>query len=231
MKEEFSKIWSEFTAFSSPHLQSLHFYSQQSKFALALCARINTLCEEIFILASHDCFVSSQILLRSTLESYVDLLNVLSDESYVDCILAADADSEHKYLSGYSSENAYYRASEPPSEKRLDVLKSEKSQGLKISKRFQKAGCMDLYLTVYNNLCRHSHGNVSALASKHFENDRVVLRRKVSDPELLFIMSSAIKIAISSTSGIFEFFDIPDSERDRCEGIRDQVAVLCKDYV
>ena len=211
MNEEFLKVWASYIAFRNPYLGNLHFNNQYSKFILVLYARINALCEETLILVCNKCYVSPQILMRSTLESYIDLRCLLNDRSYIDCILAAEAESNYKYLSCHSPENPYYGNTEPVTPEKLGTLKLEKSKGLNIYERFQKAQCGDLYRTIYNNLCRHAHGNISALASKNFENDTVVFHRKISDSDLLFILSSTINIALSSTLDVLGFFNATEA--------------------
>ncbi len=231
MNEEFMNVWGEYVAFRNPKLEDLNFYDQRSKFVLALYARINSLCEETLILVSNGCYVSPQILMRSTLESYVDLRCLIKDENYINCIFAAEADSEHKHLSHYSSENPYYRGSQPVSSSKLEELKVEKSKGLNIYERFEKAECGDLYRTVYNNLCRYTHGNISALASMNFENDKVVISRKIRNADLLFILSSTINIALSSSIDVLEYFSVPASEQEHCTRMNEKIKVLCKKFV
>ncbi len=231
MNDEFMSVWDEYVAFRNSKLEGLHFYDQRSKFILALYARINSLCEETLTLVSNGCYVSPQILMRSTLESYVDLRCLIKDENYVNCIFAAEAEAEHKNLSHYSSENPYYQGTQPVSSSKLEELKIEKSKGLNIYERFKKAECGDLYRTVYNNLCRYTHGNISALASKNFENDKVVISRKISNADLLFILSSTINIALSSSIDVLEYFSAPACEQEHCTRMNEKIKVLCKKFV
>lgn len=69
-------------------------------------------------------------------------------------------------------------------------------------------GELDFYRTVYNYLCRHTHGNITALASKHFEDDKIKLNRSlISNSEFTFILSSSINTAIASTLEVLEEFN------------------------
>ena len=231
MTSEFLEVWTRFIEFRNHHIGSLNFNDSRSKFILVLYARINALCEETLTLVYHNCYVSPQILMRSTLESYIDLRCLLNDEEYINCIYAAEADSEHKHQSHHSPHNPYYGNSKPLSPERLESLKLEKSGGLNIYERFQKAECVDLYRTIYNHLCRHTHGNISALASKNFENDKIVFKRKISDTDLLFILSSTINVALSSTLDVFGFFNISEIEKEQCTKMHEEISALCKKYV
>jgi hypothetical protein len=198
---------------------------------LALWARINSLCEETIVLVKSECFVSPQIIMRSILESFVDLRCLISDEGYVKNIMAAEANSAYKNLRKYSESNPYYKGITKATPKYIENLKEEKSKNINIFERFKKAGCEDLYSTVYNTLCRYTHGNVSALASKNFENDRVVMTAKISDADLLFILSSTINVAISSTHDVLSFYNTSEPELKKCMDSHEKVKTLCREFV
>lgn len=229
MKVSFYQIWDEFCCFRNSYSEKLHFTDDRSKFILALWARINSLCEETIVLVKSDCFVSPQILMRSTLESFVDLRCLISDEDYVKNIMAAEADSAYKNLQKYSESNPYYKGTSEATPKHIENLKAEKSKSINIFERFKKAGCEDLYSTVYNALCRYTHGNVSALASNNFESDRVVMSAKISDAKLLFILSSTINVAISATHDVLSFYDTQESELQKCMNSHEKVKKLCEE--
>jgi hypothetical protein len=231
MKASFYQIWDEFCDFRNIYLESLNFTDDRSKFILALWARINSLCEETIVLVKSDCFVSPQILMRSTLESFVDLRCLISDEDYVKNIMAAQADSMYKNLNKHSESNPYYKGITKANPKHIENLKEEKTNSINIFERFKKAGCEDLYSTVYNTLCRYTHGNISALASKNFENDRVVMTAKISDADLLFILSSTINVGISSTHDVLSFYNTSESVLVKCMDSHDKVKVLCRKFV
>lgn len=231
MRDEFFSIWEEFIDFRDQHIGKLRFVDQRSKFILSIYARVNALCDETLILVRHNCVVSPQILMRSTLESFIDLRCLLKDETYIACIFAAEADADYKHISKHSQSNPYYKSSDIPSEKIINNLKIERSKSLSIFQRFQKAGCEELYSTIYNNLCRYTHGNITALADKNFVNDTVVLTREFEKSEVLFILSSTINIALSCTLDVFNFFDISECEREVCVKMCNQVNVLCKKFV
>jgi len=230
MEAEFMKVWSDYVALRSPSLEKLNFYDQRSKFVLVLYARINALCDETLLLVTNHRYASTQILMRSTLESYVELLCLIKDEKFLESIYAAEADSEFKHLSFYSAENTYYRGSKEASQNELDALKSEKSKVINIYERFKKAGCEELYRTVYNMLCRFTHGNITALASKNFENNAIVISRKCSKSDLLFTLSSTINIALSSLIKVLEFFNVHENTQETLLEMNLQINELYKKF-
>ena len=231
MRDEFMKVWFEFCVYRDCHINKLNSYDQRSKLILALWARINALCEDTLLLVDNNRSVSLQILMRSSLESFVDLRCLLVDENYAQSIYASEADSEHRHLSHYESGSPYYNYTSQPSTEKIEALKSEKMKALSIYDRFQKAECGELYRTVYNHLCRHSHGNVTALASKNFENEKIVLNAKIGKEDLLFVLSSTIDIALSSTIDVFEFYQICEEEKEQCLSMHRKIKMLCEKFV
>ncbi|EMC4027106.1 hypothetical protein VDT04_003417 [Vibrio cholerae] len=198
MIEDFEKIWCDFVDFRTEFTQDLHFRDQHSKFVLAYWARVNSLCSEIMVLIKNGCYTSIPIIMRSSLESLVDLRCLIIDSSYIEQVFAAESKSEYKHMKQYSDSNPYYLGSSSIRKESLDKLKPVK-RSLDIADKFKKAGCEELYSTVYNQLCRHAHGNITALASKNFENGTIVLTSSIKDSELLFILSSTVNAAVVST--------------------------------
>ncbi|EIZ1340461.1 hypothetical protein WB861_004586 [Vibrio parahaemolyticus] len=230
MIEDFEKIWCDFVDFRTEFTQDLHFRDQHSKFVLAYWARVNSLCSEIMVLIKNGCYTSIPIIMRSYLESLVDLRCLIIDSSYIEQVFAAESESEYKHMKQYSDSNPYYLGSSPVSAESLDILKPVK-RSLGIADKFKKAGCEELYSTVYNQLCRHTHGNITALASKNFENETIVLSSRIKDSELLFILSSTVNAAVLSTHDLLEFYDLDDVNLKRCLGFSERVKKLSKKFV
>lgn len=230
MNEDFEKIWCDFVDFRAEFTQDLNFRDQHSKFVLAYWARVNSLCSDVMILIKNGGYASVPIIMRSSLESLVDLRCLLIDSSYIDRIFASQSESEYKHMKQYSDTNPYYLGSSPVNGETLDKLKPIK-RSLDIAAKFKKAGCEELYSTVYNQLCRHAHGNITALASKHFEDENIVLKSNIKDSELLFILSSTINAAVVSTHDLLEFFDIDDVNLKRCLDFSERVKKLNQKFV
>jgi len=229
MNNEFSTVWREFTEFRNKQSKLISFTDQRSKFILSYWARINALCDEIFVLINNDCFVSPQILMRSVLESFVELRCLINDEAYVEKVFSAQSNSEYLHLKDYSEANPFYKGTEPISSEELKELKV--NQNLTIKAKFKKAGCEELYSTIYNHLCRLTHGNISALASKNFEKDKVVISKKIKNSELRFILSSTINVAVSSTELLFTFYKVDEKNIEMCSEFIQKVKVLCNEFV
>lgn len=154
-------------------------------------------------------------LLRSALEAFVDLKNVVDDPGYTDHMLAEWHYQRSRVLKSAvdrGTENPYLvdLAGNPQLELGLhqaqDELKrlSEAGRGrLKIRDRFDRAGDLDRYESVYAHLCQRSHNNLPALAERHIESDadgsaHVVYFRPIDEPTVQMYSDTFARIAASS---------------------------------
>ncbi|MGC6482673.1 MAG: DUF5677 domain-containing protein [Synechococcus sp.] len=197
-------IWDEYVAIRNSRFQALQFFDQRSKFILVLYARINSLSEGILILLSSGNSASPPALMRSALESYIDLRCLVKDENYIDCMHALQASSDFRRRKNNSSDNPYCSPLDAPVlASELDELKAKTSKQLTIRQRFEKAECRDLYYTVYKHLCLHCHGNLTSLASKNFEKGKIVVNSRPSKVDLLVMFSATINLALDSSIEVF----------------------------
>jgi hypothetical protein len=202
MQYHYYKIWDEFISERNQLFSNSKFENNNEKFIWALFSRINSLSDEIIFLARNSRFTSSQILMRSALETYIDLKCLVDDDTFIDVLMQAERKSEITYLKNFDHSNRYYGSiSKDSVENKLSELNSsnDKSKNFNIYDKFNKANELEAYKTVYNHLCRFSHGNLTALASKNFEDDKIKLNTSITDSELIFILSSSINLAIASS--------------------------------
>ena len=120
------------------------------------------------------------ILLRSTLEAYVDFVNVLHQKDYfkrmyvsylsskVSMLQAAHDEPDNQYLKLISHMEGL-RQELKNTRRELASLRQEGHRPLEIPERFSLAKMEDLYSSVYALLCKHSHNDVSSLEDRHLE--------------------------------------------------------------
>ncbi|AJI47825.1 hypothetical protein IB633_03730 [Francisella philomiragia] len=216
MESDYFKIWYDFILERNRLLSNISFKSQKEKFILVLEARINSLTEELLFLARNSRYTSSQILMRSIIETYIDLKCLVQDDSFIDVLMQSERESEIKYLENFSPNNRYYGFhSENDIQVRLRELyrENDKKKRMNIYQKFEKMDELGFYRTVYNYLCRHTHGNITALASKHFEDDKVKLSKlSITKFELIFILSSSINVAIASSLEVLKEFNFKEKD-------------------
>lgn len=233
MQSHYFKIWDEFTSERNKLLSNSKFENNNEKFIWVLFARINSLSDEIIFLARNSHFTSSQILMRSALETYIDLKCLVDDDTFIDVLMQAERKTEITYLKNFDHCNKYYASQSKDSvENKLKELNgsNDKSKNLNIYEKFSKANELEAYRTVYNHLCRFSHGNVTALASKNFEDDQVKLKRSVSDSEIIFILSSSINLAIASSIEISSKFELGEKHIDLFQNFLNEVNAVVKKF-
>jgi Family of unknown function (DUF5677) len=192
----------------------LHFDNQHPQQLYVICL-YGTILETIIsclTLAKEQQLMTIPILLRSVSEAYVDLVNLINDESYPYRMLATFLKEEIRLLKnslGNESNPFLLNVSDDPteelqeSEARLEQLKKEGKKPIQVLDKFKLAGWENEYQSVYWVLCNHSHNNISALESRHIEKRgedyEVVLfkDRGLSNPRPYFDVLNAILIQSS----------------------------------
>jgi hypothetical protein len=123
------------------------------------------------------------ILLRSLLEAYVDLINVIDDEHYSSRMQASCLNEQSRLLSNaieHGKDNPYLADLSQMQELSqhtatvkgsLKSLRANNLSELRIKDRFKQAGLEELYDSVYALLCQHSHNNLNVLENRHLIRD------------------------------------------------------------
>jgi len=215
MKLQYFKNWDKFVAERNRLFSDLRYENNEEKFVWALFARISALSDEIIFLVRNSRYTSTQILMRSALETYIDLKCLVEDPEFIDVLMQAERKSEIKYLNNFELSNQYYGdQSKENIESKLKELNklNDKSKNLNVFQKFEKAKELHVHRTIYNSLCRFSHGSITALASKNFENDQIKLNSSISDSEFVFVLSSSINLAIAATVLVSTKLEINETE-------------------
>ena len=126
-------------AFSSATHETL-----QQKYALLLAVRITELCQDSYELINNNRLASTPIIMRSALESYIDLKCILNDASHIKKM----NDSFENYKNNTQKKN-------------------------NIFEKFKSVGEVETYNGLYSHLCRSSHGNIDSLVRDHAFGDAI----------------------------------------------------------
>lgn len=197
--------------------------SRQMSLSYMLTCRIAEVCSAAWVLLIKRHYNSVPILLRTAIEAYVDLVNIIEDPEYYKVLITAYADQENKLYKRASRDNPYsLKVYEQPTfdddKKNANTLyeeyKSLKSVTMSLE-RFQRAGAEDWYGTVYNKLCRYTHNTIDALECGHVtrEGDKktIHLFKKVTDNYLHFLIDSTASILIYSVINFFDKAELKDT--------------------
>lgn len=126
--------------------------------------------------------VSVPVVMRSLVEAFVDFKNLAEDRGYGNTM---EASYHHEWLrvlrSADGAESPYLasigRAPELEGqirdhEEKLQTLKDRGFNPISNRSKFETAGMLDEYLSIYNFLCSYSHNNIRSLIERFMEIDR-----------------------------------------------------------
>lgn len=183
---------------------------QQHLVSVALLATILEEADGISAALDRRDGTSAFILLRSLLEAFVDLLNIVNDPQYAEFMHAAVLDQQRRIL-----ESALERGSNSPFlaclagssdaaahlawvRSELSQLKARGIEPLSIRKRFERARQLDYYEGPYANLCWHSHNNLNVLEGRHLRHTSEGIEIRIFD----WLADDDAQIIVDTTAGI-----------------------------
>lgn len=147
----------------------------QQLYAICVYGTILEIARDALELIMNHSRISPAILLRSLLEAYADLVNIIKDENYLNHMYASTIDQKIKMLeSALKSETPFLKPlSEDPElcKKRIKELKESKPRGyepFRINKKFELAGLEDIYV-IYRLLCTETHHDMQAIEERHLQ--------------------------------------------------------------
>lgn len=175
---------------------------------VALYGSLIELSGSLLILLNEGGKIGVPSVFRTFLETYVEFYNLLKDKKYGYHMEAQYKDQWLKLLKEAAKRtNPFLKSiSERPSlpqeiaeiEKELDEIKSKGYKPLLVKDRFDRAGMLNEYYSVYNMLSADTHGNIRALISRHVE-------MKDTDFEMVLYKDEPVEAflsSIDSTCGI-----------------------------
>jgi len=133
-------------------------------------------------------------LLRNLLEEYVDLVNVGKDPDYLKRMQssflkeqsrvlkkAIESGDTNPYLEALSNTDGI-KGHYAKVDDELSKLRESGFGELGIRDRFDRAGLVEMYESVYALLCQHSHNNLNILERRHLEEHNDKLRVSYFQP-------------------------------------------------
>ncbi|OEE71964.1 DUF5677 domain-containing protein [Vibrio genomosp. F6] len=182
----------QYQAFSDIQHETL-----QEKYILLLATRVVELCEDAFMLAQNQRVASVPIVMRSALESYVDLMCLKADHTHID--------EMNKSFSNYKAK-----------------LRGEK-QGKGTKKIWQKFKLINeekLYSGFYSHLCRSSHGNLETLIRDHVVEERISIGHSAEESCISLYKSQIIGLATTALIEALEYLGCSSKQVEQLKTIR-----------
>ncbi len=170
--------------------------------------------ENIYFLIKHNKLRNTPILVRTFLETYIDLKTLLKEPSYINNYIIKDLNFELNKLNTISSPSNPIENQEIKS--RVLMLKNEINErkltalplALDYKEKFNNLDLLLLYQTTYNELCSFSHNSISQIEKRFLtpiNNSSVILNHlakpKIKDyEEYLDLVETRLKEVINIIS-------------------------------
>jgi hypothetical protein len=141
------------------------------------------------------------VLVRSMLEAFADLLNLVADSSYTDQMRFDNADQMLKTFGGFQEalkddKDALKKLGEWIARERaiLDETKAKGYKSLTISERFKRAELVEEYATGYRFFCSFSHSDINTLLARHADTKHLRFTDALPIETLKSVLSTSINI-------------------------------------
>lgn len=208
--------------------KTIKYTNNNDHITLALFSRIASGCDSCNLLIKNDMTTFVPVILRSALEAIVDISNMTKNPMYTNTLLYALATQERYFLNYFKNKEKFmqYYSNDSAAKKRLDsvnrffepIEKLSKSQqekrkkGANTNSRFIKAEMSDVYKSLYNDLCRHSHNNLDALLQNHSSKkmEETISHKTTNYSETIRYIRYLTEIYMSSAAIILEHFKPTD---------------------
>jgi hypothetical protein len=197
--------------------------SAQSRVAMALASTIFAQTRSAVTLLHAAHLGGVEVVVRSNLEAYVHLKNVLDDAAYVHrmeanylsqqvSLFKQALEGKNQYLQGLAA-NKEAKEVFDKQDARMKELQQTGSHPINGFQRFEKAGMEDLYITAYNHLSAHSHQDLGALTRRYISQEGGVIRLRLHPTmdrdEIELIVDSMAGMLATSTIWIHRHFNSP----------------------
>lgn len=180
----------------------------------------------MLLVAKSDVKTAVPILLRSLLEAFVDLRNLCQNARYGYTLQADQEKDWLKFLKEAERGTNQYLAKVAAApdlkeniakhEQQLQAMKDKGAEELKIRDKFERAGLLEEYTTIYRELCTHSHNTLRALRGRHVEKnggdyDVVFFRTQTLD-DIDHYIGMACTLLMRATHEVHNFLNKPSPE-------------------
>ncbi len=193
---------------------------------IALYGSILELTGSCILLIDKRLITGVPVLLRSVLEAYVDLVNLIENPEYGHLlavsylkewlkILEEAKNGKNEYLQAISEASSLDKSiTEFRSE--LNKLKANGYKALEIKEKFKKAGMEKEFKSIYNSLCCDSHNNLRALINRHIEREQtdfsIVFYKAYTPEDSAVHVGTNAEVLVRTTQLMHKFFDSPVQE-------------------
>lgn len=182
--------WVELLKIRENTFSKLKYQNQEEQYIILLAVRVTELCIDAISLLEQGRSAACPIILRSAIEAYIHLKNILRDPRHINTMQQSfNVEMSRVFKSIDPTVAAHY-------------AKLVENKGPKISQLFNNVGKSEIYELLYAILCLHSHGNLGALVPSHCINGKILLGTKMESEFILLntgIVISLFAFALKDT--------------------------------
>lgn len=202
LNSDYQELFNEYSCIVKGTFTGKGFKDQREQYIQSFHARIFLLGEEVYLLINQSKYSSCQIVIRSMFETLVDLKCLVQDSEYLKVLEQDDIKTELMKLNKHSVENPFCEnMTGEEKTTRIKELKEREDKRYKwlIYQKIEKSGMGEANGTFYADLCEYSHGGILSLATKVFDNGRVVFDKKIRIHDLKYFLDTTFRIMIQSS--------------------------------
>lgn len=195
----------------------------QHTYVMALYGSLLELTSNILMLTKDGPKTGIPILLRSCLEAFVDLVNLVKNPSYGYSLEVRAASEAIKFVNeALSGRNAQMKGLAPEKElkaqlKRQEALKAaaeaKGGKNLQIKDKFYEIGMSLDYHGVYAGLCSESHHTLHAVRQRHFEKKQdgfgIIYYKAASLDDVEHYLGIAASLVLRATEQVHNLLNKP----------------------
>lgn len=205
MRENFLNNWRSYVKIRNQAIKGIRFTDRREQLICGLFSRVDGLSQETISMLKGGASLGCSSLMRSALESYIDLKCMKKEEKYIYQFEALHVDNQIKYYKAYSEENIYFHdISREEAERKIQELRGLKSDLLeggkntmKLKSRFEMAEESHAYDTIYHKLSDLAHSSILAIANQ-FDGTNQVLNMKPKPSQTNFYYSITINLCCAT---------------------------------
>ena len=191
--------WEEINTIRLDAFSKICHKNMQQKYVALLMTRVSELCQDCLLLLKSNRVASAPIVLRSSLESYIDLMCVINDIDYIDEM---------------NKSFDFYKA-------KIKGEKVKAKELISIFKKFELAGEIETYNGFYAHLCRSSHGNLEILINFHAVGERISIGHTPNFDEIKILENQSVALAATALIEGLKFLGKFDSQIRKLEHIKE----------
>ena len=189
--------WDQFLTVRDASLSKLTHRNLQEKYCLLLLVRIMELCQDAQELLELGRVASIPVILRSAIESYVDLQLMIASEEHIEFMNSSLNERMSRIFKDVDEEKY---------EEFRDKISVPDTWRKKIKHKFYDAGKKGLYQGLYAHLCRHAHGNLEALLQDHTRDNKIALGHTPEPAVSQFYARQILVMAVASLRDVLVLF-------------------------